>query len=85
MIEKKPYFLNYFFILIKINLLIKSIKKFFNKNNQDYKNYTKQKIGKNNELFVTKLFNKMKKEYIGKKNLNIKFCSSDIFLIEKKI
>ena len=74
-----------FLILVKLDILVENLKKIFSKNNQDYKNYTKQKIGENNELFITKMFDKMKKEYSDKKKLSISFFSPDIFRIEKKI
>lgn len=74
-----------FLILVKLDILVENLKKIFSKNNQDYKNYTKQKIGENNELFITKMFDKMKKEYSDKKKLSISFFSPDIFIIEKKI
>jgi len=83
--KNKSYSMILFLILVKLDILVENLKKIFSKNNQDYKNYTKQKIGENNELFITKMFDKMKKEYSDKKKLSISFFSPDIFIIEKKI
>ena len=76
---------NYFLILIKFYNFVQNIKNFIKPNDQDYKNYTKQKMGEKDKFFVKNIFNKMQQQYLRNQNLNIKFCSSDIFLIEKKI
>lgn len=84
--DNKLSSLNYFFFLSRIYNLVKFIKNFIkNDIDKDYINYTEQKIGENNKLFVIKIFNLMKKTYTNNQNLSIRFFSSDMFLIEKKI